>query len=208
VIFTTLLWRADDGLRSVVLEVMDLLATFFVQADEDKDRRPAAATFEKKFKRLARGSLKEVDDAIIEALLDQIQIVLNPPYQKYKEKPKAASRTPTRVASPTYYHQPQQAMYASPTRPHEQQAMYASPSQPACPPGFQLTAIAAAPARASPPGGGRPIQPSCGIAATKPGEIFPSSHFTRPCTYCAHAGHAGDTCWKTYPELRQLNGHK
>jgi hypothetical protein len=204
--------RTDDVQREIVLGQMEALSEFFVKADMDKDRKSAALTFEKQLKKVCRLELRGMDDFAIEDISERVQLLLNPAaaYKKFTERaatparaPRAAAQhpvTPTRHPGPAYYQQAPAQAY--------------SPAPAACPPGYQLTPIAAplpvaqatiAPQPYAPPGGGRPLPR--GIASTKPGEIFPPAHFTRPCTYCSHAGHAGDSCWKTYPELRALNGH-
>ena len=208
---------ADSGMRSVVLAQLEAMRAFFMQADLDKDRKAACGTFEKQLKRLFRAELKDLPDESTDAIFDRAQFLLCPPHKRFAEKsattPGRHSRAavaaqlpaaPTPAPAPIFYPQAQQPYQPIPP-PYQppQQPVYASPSQPACPPGYQLTPVSTS-APSPPPGGGRP--PPRGIAATKPGEVFPPTHFTRPCHYCSHAGHAGDNCWKTYPELRALNG--
>jgi hypothetical protein len=198
----------DSRNRAVVISQLEAMAAYFVQADTDKDRKPAASVFEKQLRRVLRRDLKGTSDDDIEALVESASTLTSPPYKRFSDAAtprKQAGRAPgwhaTAVAqqshspvqapAPMYYQQPQPVAFASPT-------------QPACPPGYKLTAIAPASASATPPGGGR--APPRGIASTKPTEVFPPSHFVRPCAYCSHANHTGDHCWSTYPTLRALNG--
>lgn len=196
----------DNVNRSVIVGQLGAMQSFLVQADTDKDRRAAAAIFHKQWRKTCKLELRGLDDFAIEAVTESAQKLLLPPYKRFLEK-KEPARAPYRAAVAAL----QQPVAVAPPQPAQQPVYYQqaqpvqyAPGGPACPPGFQLTAIAAA-KPVVPPGGGRP--PSRGIASTKPGETFPTSHFVRPCAYCQHAGHAGDTCWKTYPELRALNSH-
>jgi hypothetical protein len=192
---------ADDENRAVVVGQLEAMTKFFIQSDLDRDRKHAAITFAKQLKRVLRLELKGLDEFASDAISERAQNLVDPPYKRFSER----ARQPQARSTPSAQPQRGPALAPAPYYQQPQQQLYASPSRPACPPGFQLTPISpASAAPAAPPGGGRP--PSRGIAATKPGESFPASHFSRPCTYCSHAGHAGDTCWKTYPELRALNG--
>ena len=209
--FFFLVLLADDarGHRAVVLGQLEALMAFFVQADIDKDRKHAGASCEKQLRRLMR-HVKGLDEYVLEGISDRSQILLAPPYKRFTDpRPVRPPPQPRGGAGHAQQHAQQQHAQQQPSPVYYQQVaqqpVYASQTQaqPQCPPGYQLTAIA--PATGSPPGGGR--APPRGIAITKPTEVFPAAHFTRPCTYCAHNGHAGDNCWKTYPELRSASGH-
>ena len=191
----------DEGKRATALGLLEALSAFFVAADAAKDRKHASTTCEKQMRRLMRTMKDHLDDFDIDRISDSAMNLLSPPHKRFSEQAKARPTPAPMYAqlaeqpAPIYYQQHHQLppVYAA------RSPQMASYPQPACPPGYQLAAPSA-----GPPGGGR--LPSRGIAATKPLEVFPPGHFIRPCAYCAHAGHAGDHCWKTYPELRALNG--
>ena len=196
---------ADDEARSAVVKQREAMVKFLVRADSAKERKVAAAAFEKQLQKALRGELSNLDDCASDAIVERSQLLLLPPYKKFEKEIKAAQAksSAARAAAASA----QQPMPTTPTQPvyyqQPQQQVFASPGQLVCPPGFQLTSIASP--TPAPPGGGRVL--SRGIAATMPGEVFPPAHFTRPCTYCKHENHTGDHCWKTYPDLRKLNGH-
>jgi len=155
---------------------LQLMITFLLKADKEKDRRTAGAAFLKQLKRWSKTA--GAGEEVLETIMEAASKLVTPPYKKYADMAAAADapkRPPPKRPSPY-------SGYPGGWVPAQAQV---SPNQ--VPAGYQLTPIAQSrppPPNPSPPRG-------VGISSLRPTEVFQAIHFSRPCTYCTHANHAG-----------------
>ena len=166
---------ADEDIRDSMQSALQLMITFLLKADKEKDRRMAGAAFLKQLKRLSKTAGAVEED--LETIMEAANKLVTPPYKKFADMVAAAApkRPPPKRPSP-YSGYPGGWVSAQ---------AQVSPTQ--VPAGYQLMPISQS---HSPPPNPGP-QRGVGISSLRPTEVFQSIHFTRPCTYCTHAGHAG-----------------
>jgi len=165
---------ADEDIRDSIQSSLQLVITFLLKSDKEKDRKVAGAAFLKQIKRLSKTAGAGEDD--LEAIMEAANKLVEPPYKKFTDMVSASAtkRTPAKQRSSPY------SGYAGAWGAAQGQA-----SSPQVPAGYQLTPITQS----------RSPSPTAvtqrGISSLRPTEVFPPIHFTRPCTYCSHAGHSG-----------------
>jgi len=157
-----------------VQSAFQLVVTFLLKADKEKDRKVAGVAFLKQMKRLSKTAGASEED--VETIMETASKLVLPPYKKFSDMvtATASKRTPAKQRSSAHL------AYAGAWG--SAQAQVSSPQVPA---GYQLTPISQL---RSPPSNAVTQR---GISALRPTEVFQSIHFTRPCTYCTHAGHSG-----------------
>ena len=172
----------------------------------------------KSVKKMARGLPEEVVDLMLEA----VGSLVRPSYLKsrglHEAKGKGGPDGPRQGGHGGYggyggYGRRRSPGYGGGAAPQDQigyspssapQIVYSPASAPAPAPTWYGLAAGAPPPLAL-AGGAATARNKVGKHQQDPTRSFPQQHFVKPCMYCNYPAHAGDQCWKTFPELRSLN---